>query len=94
MSDGGKGSAPRPLSVDSGTFQDNWERTFGWRKRQIADELPITMEPDDTDVEPEDDDEDDICSGCSGSGEGMYDGSTCNKCHGCGVEPCQREDDV
>jgi DnaJ-class molecular chaperone len=95
MSDGGKGSAPRPLSVDSGTFQDNWERTFGWRKRQIADELPITMEPDeDDDIELVEDDEDDICSGCSGSGEGMYDGSTCKKCHGCGVEPVEKDDDV
>jgi hypothetical protein len=78
MSDGGKGSAPRPLSVDTKTFADNWAATFG-RK-----ELPITMEPDDTDIEPEDDDEDDICSACNGSGEGMYDGSTCYKCHGYG----------
>jgi hypothetical protein len=44
-------------------------------------------------AEEEDDDEDEICSGCSGSGEGMYDGSTCYKCHGSGVEPGKREDD-
>lgn len=25
----GKGSAPRPKSVDDETFSDNWERTFG-----------------------------------------------------------------
>ena len=25
----GKGSAPRPKSVDDETFGDNWERTFG-----------------------------------------------------------------
>ena len=38
--------------------------------------------------------EDEICSWCSGSGEGMYDGSTCRKCHGSGVEPCEKEDVV
>jgi len=41
----------------------------------------------------DDDDEDEICSACSGSGEGMYDGSTCYKCKGCGVEPRERQDD-
>ena len=39
------------------------------------------------------DEEDEICSGCSGSGEGMYDGSRCYKCHGSGVEPVEKEDD-
>jgi DnaJ-class molecular chaperone len=81
MSDGGKGSAPRPLSVDTNTFADNWAATFGGK------ELPITMEPDE-------DDEDEICTGCSGSGEGMYDGSNCYKCHGSGVEPVEKDDDV
>lgn len=28
MSDGGKGSAPRPYSVDADTFASNWDRTF------------------------------------------------------------------
>ena len=28
MSDGGKGSAPRPFSVDQQTFEDNWNRIF------------------------------------------------------------------
>lgn len=28
MSDGGKGSAPRPYSVDQKTFEDNWDRIF------------------------------------------------------------------
>jgi hypothetical protein len=78
--DGGKQSDPRPFSVDTRTFADNWERTFGKK------DLPVTMEPDE-------DDEDEICSGCSGSGEGMYDGSTCYKCHGRGVEPVEREDE-
>jgi len=32
------------------------------------------------------DDGDFICPQCNGSGEGMYDGSTCHACHGSGVE--------
>lgn len=28
MSDGGKGSAPRPYSVDQAIFASNWDRTF------------------------------------------------------------------
>lgn len=79
--DGGKQSDPRPFSVDSDTFADNWERTFGKK------ELPVTMEPDE-------DDEDEICTWCSGSGEGMHDGASCRKCHGSGVEPVEKDDDV
>jgi len=29
MSDGGKGTLPRPYSVPLDTFSDNYERTFG-----------------------------------------------------------------
>lgn len=29
MSDGGKGSAPRPFSVPKKTFDENWEKIFG-----------------------------------------------------------------
>lgn len=28
MSDGGKGSKPRPYSVDNDTFANNWDRIF------------------------------------------------------------------
>ena len=28
MSDGGKGSSPRPYSVDQKTYSDNWDRIF------------------------------------------------------------------
>ena len=31
------------------------------------------------------------CGNCSGSGEGMYDGSTCTQCNGRGVMPCACE---
>ena len=34
MSDGGKGSAPRPYSVDHNTFANNWELAFGKKKKQ------------------------------------------------------------
>lgn len=33
---------------------------------------------------PEPDDEEGICPGCDGSGEGMYDGTRCMTCHGRG----------
>lgn len=29
MSTGGKGDKPRPLSVDTKTFDSNWDRIFG-----------------------------------------------------------------
>jgi len=32
MSDGGKGSSPRPFSVDKTTFDDNWDRIFNRKK--------------------------------------------------------------
>lgn len=33
MSDGGKGSSPRPYSVDQKTFDDNWDRIFNRKKK-------------------------------------------------------------
>jgi len=33
MSDGGKGSSPRPVSVDKKTFDNNWDKIFN-RKKQ------------------------------------------------------------
>ncbi len=32
MSDGGKGSKPRPYSVDQKTFDDNWNKIFSKKK--------------------------------------------------------------
>ena len=34
MSDGGKGSSPRPFSVDKKTFDDNWDRIFKKKEEQ------------------------------------------------------------
>lgn len=39
MSDGGKGSAPRPFSVDSATFSDNWDRIFNRKKPTDAEQF-------------------------------------------------------
>ena len=33
MSDGGKGSNPRPYSVDQKTFGDNWDKIF--KKKEV-----------------------------------------------------------
>ena len=40
MSDGGKGSSPRPFSVDSSTFESNWNSIFGesWLERKKREE--------------------------------------------------------
>jgi hypothetical protein len=36
MSDGGKGSSPRPFSVDQKTFNSNWDLIF--KKKEKKDE--------------------------------------------------------
>lgn len=33
MTDGGKGSSPRPFSVDRKTYEDNWDRIFGKKEK-------------------------------------------------------------
>ena len=78
----GKGSAQRPTNNQA--FSEAFDRIFGVTSKQLGHV--------DCNEEMEEDDEDEICSGCSGSGEGMYDGSSCYKCHGSCVEPVERED--
>jgi hypothetical protein len=34
MSDGGKGSRPRPYSVDQKTFDNNWDAIFGNKSKE------------------------------------------------------------
>jgi hypothetical protein len=41
MSDGGKGSKPRPFSVDKKTFDTNWDAIFGSKDK---DSIIITTE--------------------------------------------------
>ena len=47
MSDGGKGSAPRPLSVDNETFNKNFEAIFGKKhdknKDSSSTECPVAQ---------------------------------------------------
>jgi hypothetical protein len=37
MSDGGKGSKPRPFSVDQKTFDNNWDNIFNRKKKTDAE---------------------------------------------------------
>jgi len=39
MSDGGKGSSPRPLSVDRETFNQNWNTIFSKQRDDYQDIL-------------------------------------------------------
>ena len=41
MSDGGKGSAPRPYSVDKETFDNNWNNIFG--KKKVEDNTGVAQ---------------------------------------------------
>jgi hypothetical protein len=38
-SDGGKGSRPRPYSVDQKTFDNNWDRIFNKKKQSESEEF-------------------------------------------------------
>ena len=39
MSAGGKGSSPRPFSVDHKTFDNNWDRVFNRKKQTDAEKF-------------------------------------------------------
>ena len=39
MPDGGKGSKPRPLSVDKETFDNNWDAIFNKKEEDYQDLL-------------------------------------------------------
>jgi hypothetical protein len=106
-SDGGKGSARR--KEDAQAVRDNWDRIFGSKgtkavsqeikeHEMIRDDDP--QERSDEDYERSEDYTDDIddsmqedCSLCGGCGEGNYDGASCRRCHGTGVEPRERDCD-
>jgi hypothetical protein len=83
-SDGGKGSGRR--KEDASKVRDNWDLIFGAKKKKYT-----TMNGDNEYIEDDEDDEEQECSWCHGCGEGDYDGASCRKCHGTGVEP--RDDD-
>ena len=47
MSDGGKGSAPRPFSVDQEKFASNWDAIFGKKNKE---EFEVnSLDPDERD---------------------------------------------
>ncbi len=81
-SDGGKGSGRRKEDVKK--IHDNWDLIFG--KKPMIDEQ-------DDNIEDFDDSMEEDCSWCGGCGEGDYDGSTCRRCHGTGIEPRERDCD-
>jgi hypothetical protein len=51
MSDGGKGSAPRPFSVDQETFNRNFDAIFGYKENKVVRVSGVPYEVDlDSDV--------------------------------------------
>jgi hypothetical protein len=87
-SDGGKGSARR--KEDAQAVRDNWDRIFGKKESMIDDDDDIDNEDYTDDI---DDSMQEDCSLCGGCGEGNYDGASCRRCHGTGVEPRERDCD-
>lgn len=81
----GKGSAQRPTNHQA--FSKAFDRIFGTTSRQFGhvDANDASEEHVDEDEENKhEDDALDYCDACSGSGEGMHDGSSCYKCKGTG----------
>ena len=77
--DGGKGSARRKEDIKK--IHDNWDLIFGKKDTPMIDDDNEDYTNDDID------DGDEDCSWCGGCGEGDYDGASCRRCHGTGVEP-------
>lgn len=84
-SDGGKGSGRR--KEDASKVRDNWDLIFGAKKKEQSMNNYDDSEDYTDDI---DDSMDEDCSWCGGTGEGDYDGSSCRRCHGTGVEPRER----
>ena len=82
VSDGGKGSARRKEDVKK--IHDNWDLIFGKKKTPMIDDDEQHEDYTNDDI---DDSMDEDCSWCGGTGEGDYDGASCRRCHGTGVEP-------
>lgn len=89
MSDGGKGSAPRPFSVPHSDFAANFDKIFGASKTAYASDAEIERVYMD-----DEDDEEPVCSWCKGCGEGKHDGAACGRCHGSGVGPFEKDDEI
>lgn len=79
-----KGTMGTIIGVDGiGQYMVKWDN--GRSLSVIPDEDKFEI-IDEYEEEEDYEDEDIICSACNGSGEGMYDGSTCRVCGGSGVE--------
>ena len=52
----------------------------------IIEEDKVVLRVPQEEYEEDDDETEELCVHCNGSGEGMYDGSICNSCNGLGVE--------
>jgi hypothetical protein len=90
MSDGGKGSVRR--NEDTEAYRNNFDNIFRKKEQPMMNEDP--QERSDEDYEEQSDEEyDDTCTWCGGCGEGDYDGASCRRCHGTGIEPCDEVDD-
>ncbi len=61
MSDGGKGSRPRPFSVDQKTFDNNWNMIFNKNKKtdkeKFDEQVIMKNEYYDQDIDPDHPDE-------------------------------------
>ncbi len=57
MSDGGKGSRPRPFSVDQKTFDNNWNMIFNKNKKtdkeKFDEQVIMKNEYYDQDIDPD-----------------------------------------
>lgn len=53
MSDGGKGSKPRPFSVSQETYDSNWDKIFGKKKKTESEKFDeqVVMKDEFYDVE-------------------------------------------
>lgn len=61
MSDGGKGSAPRPFAVSNEVFASNYERTFGKKQHKDTKEDVYSAIPTEGLVETEKGENDAVC---------------------------------
>lgn len=84
MSDGGKGSVRR--NEDTEAYRNNFDNIF--RKKEVK---PMIEEHEHE--EDFEDDEQEMCDWCNGTGEGRYDGDSCGKCRGTGMMPFDGEQD-
>lgn len=90
----GKGSGRR--KEDASKVSENWDLIFGAKAPMSLPSAAGKTKKDTAMNNEHEHDEDDgyeICHHCSGSGEGMYDGSRCGFCHGTGEALVERDCD-